>query len=360
MDGPTAGEWWMVLITDADTGDTFGDVAIHVGAEGRSAEVGYTLAAEYWGRGYLTEAMEAVVEYLFGGLGFVRVSATLHRDNVASARALERCGFVTKAALDRRIGWTTTYRTISSTGWCERTGSVANSGTRPRPQGPIGRDHSANARDRCGIFVRTSRRIASLHRSPIRSPTLSFRTSSTGCLWFRGFGRSRPTKSWSALRWWRCLPTTIPNRICGGSRSTGTHQRRGIGSMALAIIEDELRSMGDDTLLVSWGRAEARPARSIWLEASPSPGGSSTEKPKPASSLADPGGDASNCGLPVKRPSRAAQPGRFENMSLRRARSHSPIRAITAAVISSRSLSSSATCSESSSQTSRDFSPRSR
>jgi GNAT superfamily N-acetyltransferase len=37
------------------------------------------------------------------------------------------------------------------------------------------------------------------------------------------------------------------------------HQRRGIGKRALDLVEDEVRSMGDSTLLVSWVEGKGSP-----------------------------------------------------------------------------------------------------
>lgn len=94
MRGPTDGEWWMAAIIDQVTDQAIGDVAVHMTWSMRSAEIGYTLDARHWGGGYATEAVGALVEYLFSDPRPTRISATLHPDNVASAMVLERTGFV--------------------------------------------------------------------------------------------------------------------------------------------------------------------------------------------------------------------------------------------------------------------------
>ena len=93
-EGPVNDEWWMAVVCDIDTGDVFGDLALHLTWNGRSAEIGYTLAAEHWGKGYAVEALEALVEYLFDDLAVTRVFGMLHPDNRASALVLERTGFL--------------------------------------------------------------------------------------------------------------------------------------------------------------------------------------------------------------------------------------------------------------------------
>ena len=64
MDGPVNDEWWMAVVCDIDSGEVFGDLALHLTWDGRTAEVGYTFASEHWGKGYPVEALEALVGYL--------------------------------------------------------------------------------------------------------------------------------------------------------------------------------------------------------------------------------------------------------------------------------------------------------
>ena len=94
VDGPKNEEWWMAMLTLAGTANVVGDIAVRLTFEGRSAEIGYTLSREHWGRGYATEAVEGLVAYLFDEMCVARVSAMVHPDNVGSARVLERCGFL--------------------------------------------------------------------------------------------------------------------------------------------------------------------------------------------------------------------------------------------------------------------------
>ncbi len=95
MQGPTRGQWWMVTVVDRTRPSQapLGDLAVHLNEDGREAEIGYTFAVVGQGRGYATEAVGALVDYLFDDVGVSRVSASLHPDNVASAMVLERTGF---------------------------------------------------------------------------------------------------------------------------------------------------------------------------------------------------------------------------------------------------------------------------
>lgn len=56
-------------------------------------ELGYWLGAPYWGKGYATEAMHAVIDYAFTDLGHEALQAGARVTNPASRRVLEKCGF---------------------------------------------------------------------------------------------------------------------------------------------------------------------------------------------------------------------------------------------------------------------------
>jgi len=59
----------------------------------RSAEIGYWLGEEYWGRGIVTEAVRAVTDYAFATFDLCRVYAGVFEWNSASMRVLEKAGY---------------------------------------------------------------------------------------------------------------------------------------------------------------------------------------------------------------------------------------------------------------------------
>ena len=71
-------------------------------AQCRRADIGYVLLPSQWGRGYATEANTALLDWGFGALDLNRVEADIDPRNVASARALERLGFVREGHLRER------------------------------------------------------------------------------------------------------------------------------------------------------------------------------------------------------------------------------------------------------------------
>ena len=58
-----------------------------------STEIGYWLGAKYWGKGYATEAVRAVIDYAFTELDCDALQSAARVTNPASRRVLEKCGF---------------------------------------------------------------------------------------------------------------------------------------------------------------------------------------------------------------------------------------------------------------------------
>lgn len=68
---------------------------------GSARSLGYALGVDYWGQGYMTEAVRAAVRFGFGQMGLDLISATCYPDNPASRRVLEKCGFQYEGVLHR-------------------------------------------------------------------------------------------------------------------------------------------------------------------------------------------------------------------------------------------------------------------
>ena len=56
-------------------------------------EIGYWLGVPYWGRGYATEAVRALIDHAFSELGHDVLVSGARVSNPASRRVLEKCGF---------------------------------------------------------------------------------------------------------------------------------------------------------------------------------------------------------------------------------------------------------------------------
>ncbi|MBT9491262.1 MAG: GNAT family N-acetyltransferase [Paucibacter sp.] len=68
----------------------------------RRAELGYTLAFEAWGQGYMAEALTTLLDHVFAELAFNRIEADIDPRNAASIACLERLGFQREGLLRQR------------------------------------------------------------------------------------------------------------------------------------------------------------------------------------------------------------------------------------------------------------------
>lgn len=69
----------------------------------RSAEIGYWLGEDYWGRGIVTEALIAVTEHAFANNDLCRLYAHVFEWNPASARVLEKAGYTFEGRLRKSV-----------------------------------------------------------------------------------------------------------------------------------------------------------------------------------------------------------------------------------------------------------------
>ena len=98
------GSWLQLALEMQPGGEMIGDVAIHqMKSDPRQAYLGYSLARAYWGRGFASEAIRAVLDLLFNQLELHRVVAECDVENDASWRLLERLGFRREAHLLENI-----------------------------------------------------------------------------------------------------------------------------------------------------------------------------------------------------------------------------------------------------------------
>jgi RimJ/RimL family protein N-acetyltransferase len=94
------------VIVHRERGHVMGSCLLfHFDEPSARAEVGYVLGREHWGAGYMHEAMTALVAFAFGTLGLRRLEAEIDPRNAASAKLLERLGFVKEGLLRQR--WAT-------------------------------------------------------------------------------------------------------------------------------------------------------------------------------------------------------------------------------------------------------------
>jgi len=59
----------------------------------QTAEMGYYIAEEYWGKGIMTDAVKQICEYVFRNSDILRIYAEPFAYNTGSCRVLEKAGF---------------------------------------------------------------------------------------------------------------------------------------------------------------------------------------------------------------------------------------------------------------------------
>lgn len=59
----------------------------------QTAELGYCIAEEYWGKGIMTDAVKQICKYVFDKSDIIRIYAEPFAYNTASCRVLEKAGF---------------------------------------------------------------------------------------------------------------------------------------------------------------------------------------------------------------------------------------------------------------------------
>jgi [ribosomal protein S5]-alanine N-acetyltransferase len=79
------------LIRSREDGSLLGATGLAV-QDSREAVTGYVLAKDAWGKGYATEALQAMVD-VARSIGLRRLTACCHTEHRASQRVLEKCGF---------------------------------------------------------------------------------------------------------------------------------------------------------------------------------------------------------------------------------------------------------------------------
>lgn len=68
-----------------------------------TAEIGYWIGEPFWGKGIVTMAVRKMTEYAFGNLDALRIQAGVFETNPASARVLEKAGYVFEGRMRKAV-----------------------------------------------------------------------------------------------------------------------------------------------------------------------------------------------------------------------------------------------------------------
>ncbi|WP_116999588.1 GNAT family N-acetyltransferase [Desertimonas flava] len=261
MDGFAVGTFWTLTVVDAESPERIlGDLVAELRWGGRVAYFGYTFHPDHWGRGYATEAAQALVRYFFDELGVTRIESSLHPDNAPSARVLEACGLRFEG-LTRESFWVGDECSDDMLYGMTRADDEAWRG-RPR--------HRPDSVRLVPITEHNRRAVAllSTHKSQERfvSPMLgNFRDALIP-----------PTVDGARLEtWYRAIEAdgeiagfimaaemteAHPNPYLWRFLIDRMHQRRGVGAAALDEFERRCREQGATAIEVSWAEGPGSPA----------------------------------------------------------------------------------------------------
>ena len=93
-------KWGLAL---RDSGALIGTTTLfNLSLENGRAEIGYAMARAYWGKGYMNEALKALVSHAFEVMGLRRLEADVDPRNAPSIHTLERLGFQREGFLRER------------------------------------------------------------------------------------------------------------------------------------------------------------------------------------------------------------------------------------------------------------------
>ena len=82
---------WMIVLKEGD--EPIGSISVvSINETVSSAEIGYCIGKHWWHRGYTSEALGAVMDYLFDEVGVNRIEARHDVRNPNSGGVMRKCG----------------------------------------------------------------------------------------------------------------------------------------------------------------------------------------------------------------------------------------------------------------------------
>lgn len=86
------GIWWAVCSPDNKL--FYGAGGLNsLSKEHKKAEIGFWLLSDYWGKGFMTEAMPLICNYGFDKLGIHRIEGIVETENLLCKKAMEKLRF---------------------------------------------------------------------------------------------------------------------------------------------------------------------------------------------------------------------------------------------------------------------------
>ncbi len=86
-------QWNRWIILEKDSSQIIGTCLIYFNEDENNWDISYNLGKQFWGKGYITEAMKRVMEYAKDELRIKECTAIHAVENPASGRVIEKLGF---------------------------------------------------------------------------------------------------------------------------------------------------------------------------------------------------------------------------------------------------------------------------
>ena len=78
---------------------------LNIKKENYRSELGYAMHPDHWGKGIMTEVLEAVIDYGFNEMKLHSIEANINPANTGSQKLLEKNGFVREAYFKENFFW---------------------------------------------------------------------------------------------------------------------------------------------------------------------------------------------------------------------------------------------------------------
>lgn len=247
---PEPGRW--VNIAVEYDGEVAGDVAVGLDTDGRQAVIGYSLRADRRGLGLGREAVSALVDTLFDGLGVHRIRATLDPRNVRSAHLLEQLGF-------RYEGRSTSAALVRGT-WEDEDRYALLAADRD-----VWRAHPTGRPDDVALAPIDAANAGTVTRLTTHHTQERFVAPVAASFWHALF--PEPVDGVPLVPWMRVITadgepagfvmlaevtSTVPEPYLWRLLIDRRHQRRGIGARVIGLLAAHVRGQGHDVLMTSW------------------------------------------------------------------------------------------------------------
>lgn len=81
---------WMIVLKESD--EPIGSIMANTMGRAQSAHIGYCIGKAWWHQGIMSEALKAVMDFLFDEVGYHRIESLHDPKNPNSGKVMKKCG----------------------------------------------------------------------------------------------------------------------------------------------------------------------------------------------------------------------------------------------------------------------------